>query len=34
MGKDRQDNAVMFPVLMVVTYLPEVSLWLPRHVLR
>ena len=26
--------AVMFMVLMVVTYLPEVSLWLPRHVLR
>jgi TRAP-type C4-dicarboxylate transport system permease large subunit len=25
---------VMFMVLMVVTYLPEVSLWLPRHVLR
>src|SRR6202035_3789611 len=25
---------VMFFVLMVVTYLPEVSLWLPRHVLR
>ena len=25
---------VMFLVLMVVTYLPEVSLWLPRHVLR
>jgi TRAP-type C4-dicarboxylate transport system permease large subunit len=24
----------MFMVLMVVTYLPEVSLWLPRHVLR
>jgi tripartite ATP-independent transporter DctM subunit len=26
--------AVMFVVLMFVTYLPEVSLWLPRHVLR
>ena len=26
--------AVMFFVLMVVTYLPEVSLWLPRHILR
>ena len=26
--------AVMFLVLMCVTYLPEVSLWLPRHVLR
>src|SRR5579872_6295829 len=26
--------AVMFLVLMAVTYLPEVSLWLPRHVLR
>ncbi len=26
--------AVMFFVLMVVTYIPEVSLWLPRHVLR
>ena len=26
--------AVMFLVLMFVTYLPEVSLWLPRHVLR
>lgn len=25
---------VMFLVLMVVTYLPEVSLWLPRHILR
>src|SRR5471032_1321833 len=25
---------VMFFVLMIVTYLPEVSLWLPRHVLR
>jgi TRAP-type C4-dicarboxylate transport system permease large subunit len=24
----------MFVVLMFVTYLPEVSLWLPRHVLR
>jgi TRAP-type C4-dicarboxylate transport system permease large subunit len=24
----------MFMVLMVVTYVPEVSLWLPRHVLR
>jgi len=24
----------MFAVLMCVTYLPEVSLWLPRHVLR
>jgi TRAP-type C4-dicarboxylate transport system permease large subunit len=24
----------MFLVLMFVTYLPEVSLWLPRHVLR
>jgi TRAP-type C4-dicarboxylate transport system permease large subunit len=24
----------MFLVLMVVTYIPEVSLWLPRHVLR
>ena len=26
--------AVMFLVLMLVTYFPEVSLWLPRHVLR
>src|SRR5271154_3759784 len=26
--------AVMFLVLMCVTYLPEISLWLPRHVLR
>ncbi len=26
--------AVMFFVLMLVTYLPEISLWLPRHVLR
>src|SRR6201996_1230815 len=26
--------AVMFLVLMFVTYIPEVSLWLPRHVLR
>ena len=26
--------AVMFMVLMLVTYLPELSLWLPRHVLR
>src|ERR1700744_563253 len=26
--------AVMFVVLMFVTYLPEISLWLPRHVLR
>src|ERR1700727_2731429 len=26
--------AVMFLVLMCVTYIPEVSLWLPRHVLR
>jgi hypothetical protein len=25
---------VMFFVLMLVTYLPEVSLWLPRHVLH
>ena len=25
---------VMFMVLMAVTYLPEISLWLPRHVLR
>jgi len=25
---------VMFFVLMLVTYFPEVSLWLPRHVLR
>ena len=25
---------VMFLVLMVVTYIPEVSLWLPRHVLH
>jgi TRAP-type C4-dicarboxylate transport system permease large subunit len=24
----------MFLVLMFVTYLPEVSLWLPRNVLR
>jgi hypothetical protein len=24
----------MFFVLMVVTYIPEVSLWLPRHILR
>jgi tripartite ATP-independent transporter DctM subunit len=26
--------AVMFVVLMFVTYFPEISLWLPRHVLR
>jgi len=26
--------AVLFLVLMFVTYIPEVSLWLPRHVLR
>jgi TRAP-type C4-dicarboxylate transport system permease large subunit len=26
--------AVMFLVLMVVTYVPEVSLWLPRNILR
>src|SRR5271169_3848653 len=26
--------AVMFLVLMFVTYVPEISLWLPRHVLR
>src|SRR6201997_2938671 len=26
--------AAMFLVLMFVTYIPEVSLWLPRHVLR
>src|SRR6202047_3610009 len=26
--------AVMFLVLMLVTYFPKVSLWLPRHVLR
>jgi len=26
--------AVMFAVLMLVTYLPELSLWLPRMVLR
>jgi tripartite ATP-independent transporter DctM subunit len=25
---------VMFLVLMFVTYIPEISLWLPRHVLR
>ena len=25
---------VMFFVLMLVTYIPEISLWLPRHVLR
>jgi TRAP-type C4-dicarboxylate transport system permease large subunit len=24
----------MFMVLMFVTYVPEISLWLPRHVLR
>jgi TRAP-type C4-dicarboxylate transport system permease large subunit len=24
----------MFLVLMCVTYIPEVSLWLPRHVLH
>jgi TRAP-type C4-dicarboxylate transport system permease large subunit len=24
----------MFFVLMLVIYLPEISLWLPRHVLR
>jgi TRAP-type C4-dicarboxylate transport system permease large subunit len=24
----------MFIVLMFVTYVPEISLWLPRHVLR
>jgi TRAP-type C4-dicarboxylate transport system permease large subunit len=26
--------AVLFLVLMFVTYIPEVSLWLPRQVLR
>src|SRR5271165_253462 len=26
--------AVMFLVLMFVTYIPEISLWLPSHVLR
>ena len=26
--------SVMFLVLMLVTYLPEISLWLPRHALR
>ena len=26
--------AVMFVVLMLVTYMPAISLWLPRHVLR
>src|SRR5450631_3122220 len=26
--------AVMFMVLMFVTYIPEISLWLPRHILR
>ena len=26
--------AVMFGVLMAVTYIPEISLWLPRHILR
>jgi TRAP-type C4-dicarboxylate transport system permease large subunit len=26
--------SVMFAVLMLVTYFPEISLWLPRHVLR
>ena len=25
---------VMFAVLMLVTYIPDLSLWLPRHVLR
>jgi len=25
---------VMFTVLMFVTYVPEISLWLPRHLLR
>ena len=25
---------VMFAVLMAVTFIPEISLWLPRHVLR
>jgi TRAP-type C4-dicarboxylate transport system permease large subunit len=25
---------VMFFVLMCVTYIPEISLWLPRQVLR
>src|SRR6201986_1526161 len=25
---------VMFAVLMLVTYIPELSLWLPSHVLR
>ena len=25
---------VMFFVLMLAIYLPEISLWLPRHVLR
>ena len=34
MRKIRPFYAVMFMVLMVVTYLPEASLWLPRHVLR
>jgi hypothetical protein len=24
----------MFAVLMLVTYIPEISLWLPRQVLR
>jgi TRAP-type C4-dicarboxylate transport system permease large subunit len=26
--------ALMFGVLMLVTYLPPISLWLPQHVLR
>jgi TRAP-type C4-dicarboxylate transport system permease large subunit len=26
--------AVMFAVLMAVTYIPEISLWLPRQILR
>jgi TRAP-type C4-dicarboxylate transport system permease large subunit len=26
--------AVMFAVLVAVTYIPEISLWLPRHILR
>jgi TRAP-type C4-dicarboxylate transport system permease large subunit len=27
-------HAVLFAVLMFVTHIPEISLWLPRQVLR
>jgi hypothetical protein len=30
----RRDAAHRFAVLMLVTYVPELSLWLPRLVLR